>query len=277
MKKTKRKLLAVLLAFTMLFGSSMTVFAQDYEWRDLIEGQTLTDQDAIKWTGWGDAKLEVYENSSGTLKAEGEIISDNAGVLLRVSVPTGKKWIVDRTESVFAPSEGPGFDVYKVYVTETDAVPSTNPTTPSSNPVEEPTKIEEVHEHSYSWVTVQEATTEQDGIEEYRCSCGDVKERSVIPASQALVNGLFDALKSTSQNGTVKFDTGRWYTLSDYLVKKLAERSDVTVEITFEYEKKPYKMVIPAGVDYAALLEDDENFYGYFYFAKAVGARIEER
>lgn len=114
-------------------------------------------------------------------------------------------------------------------------------------------------------------------MEEYRCSCGDVKERSVIPASQALVNGLFDTLKSTSQNGTVKFDTGRLYTMSDYLVKKLAERSDVTVEITFEYEKKPYKMVIPAGVDYSALLDDEENFYGYFYFAKAVGARIEER
>ena len=51
--------------------------------------------------------------------------------------------------------------------------------TPSSKPV----KVEEpVHEHSYSWVTVQEATTEQDGIEEYRCSCGAVAERSVIPA-----------------------------------------------------------------------------------------------
>ena len=275
MKKTKRKLLAVLLAFTMLFGSSMTVFAAEYEWHLLVGGQTLTDQDAIIWSGYGNAKLEVYDSSSGTLS---DFQEDNgSSVTLTVRVPDGKKWTVVRKESVFAPSEGPDFDVYKVYVTETDAVPSTNPTTPSSNPVEEPTKIEEVHEHSYSWVTVQEATTEQDGIEEYRCSCGDVKERSVIPASQALVNGLFDALKSTSQNGTVKFDTGRWYTLSDYLIKKLAERSDVTVEITFEYEKKPYMMIIPAGVDYAALLDDEENFYGYFYFAKVTGATIEER
>lgn len=275
MKKTRKKLLAVFMAFTMLFGSSMTVFAAEYEWHLLVGGQTLTDQDAIIWSGSGNAKLEVYDSSSGTLSDSQE--DNGSSVTLTVRVPDGKKWTVVRKESVFAPSEGPDFDVYKVYVTETDAVPSTNPTTPSSNPVEEPTKIEEVHEHSYSWVTVQEATTEQDGIEEYRCSCGDVKERSVIPASQALVNGLFDALKSTSQNGTVKFDTGRWYTLSDYLIKKLAERSDVTVEITFEYEKKPYKMVIPAGVDYAALLDDEENFYGYFYFAKVTGARIEER
>lgn len=155
--------------------------------------------------------------------------------------------------------------------------------TPSTDPVKEPTKIEEttkteeVHAHSYSWVTVQEAGAGQDGMEEYRCSCGDVKERSVIPASQVFVKGLYGELKNASLNGTVTFDTGRLYTLSDYLVKKLAERSDVTVEITFEYEKKPYKMIIPAGVDYAALLDDEENFYGYFYFAKVTGATIEER
>lgn len=277
MKKTRKKLLAVLLAFTMLFGSSMTVFAQDYEWGNLIGGQTLTDQDAIIWSGvsansYG-VKLAVYETSSGTLNAEDENIG-NYNVLLKVSVPTGKKWIVDRTESVFAETEAPSSDVYKVYVTETNAVPSTNPT-PSSNPVEEPTKIE-VHEHSYSWVTVQEASAGQDGIEEYRCSCGAVAERSIIPASQVFVKGLFGAIKNAPLNGTVTYDTGRLYTMSDYLIKKLAERSDVTVEIMFEYEKKPYKMVIPAGVDYAALLDDDENFYGYFYFAKVTGARIEE-
>ena len=86
MKKTKRKLLAVLLAFTMLFGSSMTVFAQDYVWHDLIEGQTLTDQDAIKWTGWGDAKLEVYENSSGTLKVLFRTLNDASFFTLNCAV-----------------------------------------------------------------------------------------------------------------------------------------------------------------------------------------------
>lgn len=155
--------------------------------------------------------------------------------------------------------------------------------TPSSNPIEEPTKIEEpikieeVHEHSYSWVTVQEAGAGQDGIEEYRCSCGAVAERSIIPASQVFVKGLYGEVKNAPLNGTVTYDTGRLYTMSDYLIKKLAERSDVTVEITFEYEKKPYMMIIPAGVDYAALLDDEENFYGYFYFAKVTGATIEER
>lgn len=52
MKKTTRKLLAVLLVFTMLFGSSMTVFAQEYNWSDLQEGTILQNGDTISVTGY---------------------------------------------------------------------------------------------------------------------------------------------------------------------------------------------------------------------------------
>ncbi|MCI7041218.1 MAG: hypothetical protein MR992_03645 [Lachnospiraceae bacterium] len=141
----------------------------------------------------------------------------------------------------------------------------------------EPVKTEApVHEHSYSWVTVQEATTEQDGMEEYRCSCGAVAERSVIPASQVFVKGLYGEVKNAPINGTVTFDSGRLYTMSDYIVKKIAERSDVTTVVTFEYNKTAYRMTIPAGADCSALLADEDYFYGYFYFAQLVGATIEE-
>lgn len=186
-------------------------------------------------------------------------------------------------------SPGPGFKYYRLVINE-DASPTPNPNpgpsadgntsqAPSSKPVksEEPTKIEEpAHEHSYSWVTVQEAGVGQDGIEEYRCSCGDVVERSVIPASQVFVKGLYGEIKNAPLNGTVTFDSGRLYTMSDYIVKKLAERSDVTTVVTFEYNKTAYRMTIPAGADYSALLADEDYFYGYFYFAQLVGAMIEE-
>ena len=52
MKKTTRKLLAVLLVFTMLFGSSMTVFAQEYNWSDLQEGTILQNGDTISVKGY---------------------------------------------------------------------------------------------------------------------------------------------------------------------------------------------------------------------------------
>ena len=132
-----------------------------------------------------------------------------------------------------------------------------------------------LHEHSFSWVTVQTASAMQDGLEELRCSCGIVKERSVVPASQAYVNELYQNLSKALAEGEVSFDSGRIYTISDYLIRKLQERADVTTTITFEYNQDKYRMIIPAGVDYSELLEDEDYFYGYFYFAKKVGARVE--
>lgn len=103
-----------------------------------------------------------------------------------------------------------------------------------------------------------------------------VKESSIIPASQAYVNELYQNLGKASENGEVSFDSGRIYTISDYLIKKLQDRPDVVTTITFEYDHKKYQMIIPAGADYTELLEDEEYFYGYFYFAKKVGAKVEE-
>lgn len=160
------------------------------------------------------------------------------------------------------------------------------PEKPDPNPAEEPkpeVKKDTVqassqapqHEHSFSWVTVQTASAAQDGLEELRCSCGIVKERSVVPASQAYVNELYQNLSQALAEGEVSFDSGRIYTISDYLIRKLQERADVTTTITFEYNQDKYRMMIPAGVDYSELLEDEDYFYGYFYFAKKVGARVE--
>ena len=192
-------------------------------------------------------------------------------------------WTTMSTNDQYNGMKRIGYVYYYLVINEdTSQTPTPNPgsgtggntpQTPSSNPVK---SEEPVHEHSYSWVTVQEATTGQDGIEEYRCSCGAVAERSVIPASQVFVKGLYGEIKNAPLNGTVTFDSGRLYTMSDYLIKKLAERSDVTTVVTFEYNKTAYRMTIPAGADYSALLADEDYFYGYFYFAQLVGAMIEE-
>ena len=131
------------------------------------------------------------------------------------------------------------------------------------------------HNHNFSWVTVQEVTTSQDGIEEYRCDCGMVDERSIIPSSQVYVKGLYGAIKNAPENGEVTYDTGKISTISDYIIKKLQERSDVKTVINFEYKNVKYKMTIPAGADYTKLLEDQDYFYGYFFFANEVGAAIE--
>ena len=179
--------------------------------------------------------------------------------------------------------------IFKQKVTNPDPGQPENPDpgkTEDPNPAEKPkpeVKKDEApassqapqHEHSFNWVTVQTASAAQDGLEELRCSCGIVKERSVVPASQAYVNELYQNLSQALAEGEVSFDSGRIYTISDYLIRKLQERADVTTTITFEYNQDKYRMMIPAGVDYSELLEDEDYFYGYFYFAKKVGARVE--
>ncbi len=131
------------------------------------------------------------------------------------------------------------------------------------------------HTHNFVWTTVQEVTTEQDGLEELRCECGAVEGRSVIPASQVFVKGLYGQIKNAAENGTVSFDSGKLYTISDYLIKKLQERNDVTTVINFEYQQVKYRMTIPAGKDYTRLLEDQDYFYGYLFFANEIGATVE--
>ena len=164
---------------------------------------------------------------------------------------------------------------------DTDSKPSESirPETKPKTNVNTDTSVDNhvpLHIHSFSWVTVQEANVDQDGLEELKCDCGMVKESSVIPASQFYVNELYSDLGKAPENGEVSFDSGRFYTISDYLIKKLQERADVTTIITFEYQHTKYQMIIPARLDFTELLEDEEYFYGYFFFAKKVGAKIEE-
>lgn len=282
MKKTTRKLLATLLTFAMLFGSSLTVFADDPDpipdfYFEEVDKNISEDDLYAKVSG-----NPILNNSSGnefynviSYRVEHEL-PNNSCLALAGFFYNGYGICFDVIKKDSSGNIGRMCPV-KLQDNRLDHIYMLRYSTGSSTtPSADPTKIEEVHEHFYSWETVQEATTEQDGIEEYRCSCGDVKERSVIPASQALVSGLLDIVKNAPLNGVVQYDSGRLYTMSDYIIKKLAERSDVTTVITFEYERKPYKMTIPAGVDYSAILADDDYFYGYFYFAKITGSTIEE-
>ena len=174
---------------------------------------------------------------------------------------------------------------HSIEVTFKQRESTSDPEKPDPNPGEKPKQEAKPaasagsqaprHEHNFRWVTVQTASAAQDGLEELRCDCEMVMESSVIQASQAYVNGLCQNLAMALENGSVTFDSGRIYTISDYIIKRLQDRADVTTTITFEYNYSQYRMIIPAGVDYTGLLEDQDYFYGYFYFAKKAGAKVE--
>ena len=192
--------------------------------------------------------------------------------------------LVDGKETTIAPRYT--FDKvtseHSITVTFKQKGSTSDPEKTDPNPAEKPKQEAEPagnqapqHEHNFRWVTVQTASAAQDGLEELRCDCGMVMESSVVPASRAYVNELCQNLAAAMGNGSVTFDSGRIYTISDYIIKRLRDRADVTTTITFEYNHSQYRMIIPAGVDYTELLEDQDYFYGYFYFAKKVGAKVE--
>lgn len=245
-------LMALMLALIMMFGTSMTVLAATYNVGEtaLTTGQKLNGGDVLK-----------KDTGSGSIWVYIDDVGEDCG--LEYTLPEGKSYKV-----ISFQRNGYNYDV-KLKTIRSTANPKEAPWTEDGNGGGQP------HIHSYSWVTTREATETQDGLDEYKCACGAVDAQAVIPASQMLVKGFCKAVREAAPNSRVAYDMKNLCTMSDKMIACLAERSDATVEITFIYQKTPYRMTIPAGSDYSALLADEDMFYGYFYFADQIGAQIE--
>ncbi len=159
------------------------------------------------------------------------------------------------------------------------------PSQPTVTPPSQPTAAHSTessaapsHECSFQWVTTVEPQPGIDGLEEYKCmSCGMVKESQPIPASMATVKNLYGFIKDAPENGNVTIDFGELHTISDYLLNKMSERSDVTVTISFEYQSAQYEITFPSGTDYSSVLEDEDTMYGYFGVAAKLGLTVEAK
>ena len=149
-------------------------------------------------------------------------------------------------------------------------------TAEAATEAEEEQQLLPPHIHDYHWEAVTDPTIDQDGEMQYRCSCGDVKEKQPIPAAQIYVKGLYGAVKEAAPNGTVEYDAGKLHTISDYILNKMSERSDVTVNVKFEYKGVKYQITFPAGTDYTKVLTDEPTMYGYFGVAAELGLAVTE-
>ena len=137
------------------------------------------------------------------------------------------------------------------------------------------TSMKNEHVCNFEWVTTIDPTTGADGLEEYKCAgCGLVKESHSIPASVAAVKDFYGNIKEAPENGSITYDSGKLYTISDYLLKKMSERSDVTVTVNFEYQNAKYELTFPAGTDFTPVLTDEETMYGYFGVAAKLGFNV---
>ena len=158
-------------------------------------------------------------------------------------------------------SQGPIQVVEFVFYIYYPFTPSQPTVTPPSQPTAAHSTVSSAapsHECSFQWVTTVEPQPGIDGLEEYQCmSCGMVKESQPIPASMATVKNLYGFIKDAPENGNVTIDFGKLHTISDYLLNKMSERSDVTVTISFEYQSAQYEITFPSGTD-LCLNEGDE-------------------
>ena len=127
------------------------------------------------------------------------------------------------------------------------------------------------------WVTTKEPSVGEDGEECYRCSsCGRTEQKMPIPGAVAYVKDLYGFIKDAAENGLVTYDAKTNTAISDYILHKMAERRDVTTVISFEYKGEKYQITFSPEADYDALLNDEEQFYGYLGLSGHEGITVEK-
>lgn len=278
--------MAVLLSFVMVFGifSGMKLDAEaagtTYSFSGLEAGKVLYDGDKIEIKDQdlkgGNPAFNIYiqreNNSSPKWAAGGNISGEKLFNIVQLSYEgkTYSKFKLIKSEYEFDNSML--IDTFNLYLTplEDDKNGASSESDSAASSSSTPS-----HTCSFQWVTTIDPEVGKDGLEEYKCvECGAVQESHPIPASVAAVKDFYGKVKDAPANGTVTYDSGKLYTISDYLLKKMSERSDVTVTVNFEYQNAKYELTFPAGTDFTPVLKDEETMYGYFGVAAKLGLTV---
>jgi hypothetical protein len=96
-----------------------------------------------------------------------------------------------------------------------------------------------------------------------------------VPLSAYYIFNLnaVESIQKAQKNATVKIDTRRWISFHHMVMDALAERPDVTVEITFldgGHKGNKFKVIIPKGADTKALV-DTNGFTGFLFLGGKFG------
>ena len=301
-KKLYRNLAALVLAFALaigtLIGTTMDVMAANnygvditaslddiqkaigsitFKSGDRITGQNLLQRKDI---------IVIFLRNDSTINDpynyDSMFLDDNVSDPFPEEITLGGK-TYKNPEWRLGALDFPVSNVLKLYFdvcseAEPDSNPEEKPDTTTGSKASTPNSYIPSHECNFQWVTTVEPQPGVDGLEEYKCiTCGVVKESQPIPAGMATVKNLYGFIKDAPKNGTVTTDFGKLHTISDYLLKKMAERSDATVTIQFEYKNQKLQITFPAGTDYTPVLTDTDTMYGFYGVAAKLGLTVTER
>nr|MCR5402968.1 Ig-like domain-containing protein [Butyrivibrio sp.] len=144
---------------------------------------------------------------------------------------------------------------------------------PSGTPKIIPSSGGGEHVHKYVWDTI-EATEDADGELRYQCEiCGDIKERVPLTAYNVFNKNTTEKIRKAPKNATVKIETSKWISFHKMVMEALAERPDVTLEISFldeGYKGNRCTVIIPKGTDVMSLV-DKNGFTGFLYLGGKFG------
>ena len=290
MKNTRKRTITILLtlvmAITILLGNGIEARAAEYFLKfDDLKGHELKSGDVIiPDENSPYCFLNFYDvNDPGIIITI--VIDVTERYTIRESYSDGKntvrtnaKWKCVRQGSTFLTLEGEKYDPQ----TEEKKPESTPPKEATNQPiaVDQPEIVEapeEVHLCNMEWVTTKEPSVGEDGEECYRCSsCGRTEQKMPIPGAVAYVKDLYGFIKDAAENGLVTYDAKTNTAISDYILQKMAERRDVTTVISFEYKGEKYRITFSPEADYDALLNDEEQFYGYLGLSGHEGITVEK-
>lgn len=277
--------LAAVMIITALLGNGIEVRAADYSADGDLTGCEFESGDVIS-SDTSYINLFFFDgNDNLTVVIEiepkkGHIIqtsySDGNGKTVR----TNAKWkcVIHRSmtwKKMFLTLQGEKYDPQ----TEEKKPESTPPKEVEAQPIvaDQPEIAEEVHLCNMEWVTTKEPSVGEDGEECYRCSsCGRTEQKMPIPGAVAYVKDLYGFIKDAAENGLVTYDAKTNTAISDYILQKMAERRDVTTVISFEYKGEKYQIIFSPEADYDALLNDEEQFYGYLGLSGYKGITVEK-
>lgn len=131
------------------------------------------------------------------------------------------------------------------------------------------------HEHNYKWEVAREASESNPGERVYKCDCGSIAEREIISIETKVmerINNYFDVqVKSVPQGGKVTLELGDWNSLQNKFMKKIQD-SGASVTLKYNYNKKKYTVVIPAG----GFIDMGVEWYGPAFLYSIYGGTIEE-
>ena len=273
--------LAAVMIITALLGNGIEARAADYSIKNsLLDYEFKVGDVIIPDENSPYCFLNFYDvNDPGIIITIGIDVTER--YTIRESYSDGKNTV--RTNAKWkCVKQGPTFLTLKgePYIPQTEEKkPESAPPKEVEQPIaaDQPEIAEEVHLCNMEWVTTKEPSVGEDGEECYRCSsCGRTEQKMPIPGAVAYVKDLYGFIKDAAENGLVTYDAKTNTAISDYIIQKMAERRDVTTVISFEYKGEKYQITFSPEADYDALLNDEEQFYGYLGLSGHEGITVEK-